>query len=364
MAFSDFFFGWGRTSGDAELPEIFPIGIAQPLFIEIDVINIFSKILVDCLERTNGLSEELLPLMWDNCVMSNTYHGLITLLAHAMAYRKELFIVYEPAIKVIRQATGAEQVTIRADYIAQGESSVGTFLSFKHFIRADMIRVYSALQYCTVSSLHKSMNLSKAIQMKMNDLRAGVSLTDSADVKAQAQLMAKALASGKDILCDAKDIIETSKPDLTATQASVEFLNQKMAFYLGLPACYITGEQTGGLSTTGEGDQKAIERGLKSYYFSILKPTLETLFDIKTTYKSQDFRQISSSMDVLKTFSMTDDTIVSLDNKTKIMNAMLELPEDAEGDPAPPPPVIQVNSPPVPGQPPVKGAQPPAKVNA
>lgn len=325
-------FGWGASASGEELPDIFPMGITKHDFVQTDVVNIFSKILTDVLERTHGIPEEQQPLMWDNCVQSSASDGLITLLSKAMADKRELFLIWDRSINLLRVATNPEAEQIKADYKAQGESAVGIYVSFKNFTRADMIKLYSGLEYCTVSSLNKSMNLSKAIQIKMNDLRASTSLVDSNDVKGQAVSMAKALAAGKDILTDAKDLIETAKPDLTATKASMEFLNQKRAFYLGLPESYINGVQTGGLGTTGENDTKAIERGLKNYYESIFKPVTQALFDVRTTYKSQDFRQISQALEAMKTFELTSEEMLSMENKKKIVETLLDVdPDDNMG---------------------------------
>jgi hypothetical protein len=82
---------------------------------------------------------------------------------------------------------------------------------------------------------------------------------------------------------------------------------------------------------------RATERGLKNYYVSIMKPMLEALFSVKLQYKTQDFTLIAASVEVLKTFTLIDDTLVSADNKRRIINGLLGLPEDAKGDPAPKP---------------------------
>ncbi len=335
-------FTWGSSSSDTELPEIFPVSISQDLFVKTDIVNIYTKILTDALERTHGLSDDLVAMLWDNCHKAESSDGLITLLAKAMAEKQDLFLVYEKPLNVVRLATNDEALKIREDYKKQAKSTIGIFVSFKNYVRSDMIKIYCALEFCTVSSLHKSMNLSKAVQIKMHELRKGVSLADSADVKNQAQVIAKALASGKGVLLDAKDVIDTSKPDLSATQESITFLNQKRAFYLGMPEAYINGIQTGGLGSTGEGDTKATERGLKAYFLSILKPTLEPLFGAKVTYKSQDFRQIESAVEVIKTFGLIDESLISLENKVKIINSMIGLPEDAKGDEPRPAPVVAV----------------------
>lgn len=326
------FFGWTAGPSSTELPDIFPIPIAASDFIKTDIVSLYAMILTDVLERTHGLSDEQSELMFDNCVMSNSSDGLISMLAKAMAEKQELFLVYEKAVGVIRVATGAEATTIRADYGKMGESAVGVFISFKNYTRSDMVKLYSGFDYCAIGSMHKSMNLSKAVQLKMNDLRASVSLADASSAKAQAKEIATSLSSGKDVLLDAKDVIETSSPDLTAVKEAVVFITQKLSRYLGLPAAYLSGEQTGGLGTTGENDMRATERGLKNYFFSVIKPALKAIFGVDVTYKSQDFRQITSSMEVLKTFALVDESLVSADNKRVIINKLLDLPEDAEGD--------------------------------
>jgi hypothetical protein len=319
-------FGW-RNPGSVntpELPDIFPLNLNKDSFILIDVMNIYSKILTDVSERTHGLSDDQMEVLWDNCLASESPFGLITLLAQAMSDKKELFLVYQPDLKLIRKATTAEQEQIKRDYAAQGESTVGVYVSFKNYHRTDMVRLYSGLEYCTVSALNKSMNLSKSIQFKMSDLRQSTGAFDKEEVFAQAQTVARGMGEGKDVLLDGKDTIETAKPDLTATKESISFIDQKRSLYLGLPAAYINGIQTGGLGTTGENDTKATERGLKNYFLSVIKPVFERLFKVKVQYKSQDFRQISQGLEALKTFELVTDDLISGENKRKVIDILFD----------------------------------------
>ncbi len=319
-------FGWNTDSGELEgLPEIFPIAIKRDEFIRADIINIYAKILTDTVERINGLSDEQTELLWDNCLKSAASDGLITMLSKAMSEKKELYLVYDPAVQVIREATQTEKSKIAADYAKNSESSTGVYISFKNYVRSDMVKLYSGLEFCTVAALNKSMNLSKAVQFKMSKLRGAVALSDSAETKAQANKIAKGLGEGKDVIIDAEDSIETAKVDLTSVEASIDFLNQKRSFYLGMPESYINGEQTGGLGTTGENDTKAIERGLKNYYFSILKPVLEAIFGVKLNYKSQDFRQIGAALEALKTFSLVGEDILDAETQREIINGLLDI---------------------------------------
>lgn len=354
-------FGWGSNEvNNQELPFIFPLAFKKELFIEIDVINIYQKILTDVVERTHGLSDEQSELLWDNCLQSESSHGLISVIARAMTFRRELFLVYDKAINIIRKATSDEEVKIREDYKKSSKSSVGVFISFTHYHKSQLVELYSALEYCTIAALHKSMNLSAAIQLKMTDLRQSTGLNDSAEVKAQAVKIARALGNGRDVMLDAKDIIENAVPDISAVEAAIEYLNEKRAFYLGMPASYICGEQTGGIGSTGESDTKAIERGLKNYYNAIIKPVFQAIFGVKPSYKSQDFRQIDQAMNAMKTFALTDESLISLENKTLILNKLLDLPEDSEGTEPPEPKVPDVP----PGDPNAKKTPPQPKGNA
>src|SRR6185312_6839825 len=188
-------FGWSSGDDKAldELPLIFPLEFTREQFIEIDVMNIYQKILTDVVDRTHGLSDEQSETLWDNCIASEASHGLIALLAKAMAYRRNLYLVYDKALNVLRIASPEEQGQITADYAKQGQSKVGIFISFIHYLKSDLVRLYSALEYLTIGHLHKSMNLSTAIQMKMTDMRQSTGLADKAEVIAQAQRIAKGL---------------------------------------------------------------------------------------------------------------------------------------------------------------------------
>lgn len=326
--------GW-KVSGasDTELPEIYPMPILIADFLKVDVVGIYTKILTDVAERTQGLSEDQSITLWDSCLKSNATTGLISLLADAMANKNELFLVYEKEVNVVRKATSEEQAKIKADYDASTKSTVGIYVSFTKYLRSDLIKFYSTLEYLTIASIYKSMNLSKAIQIALEDLRKSVGSVDAAAVIAQAKAMAEALKNGKDIMMDGKDAIKTTTPNLEAANASITLLNQKKGWYLGMPASYITGEQTTGMGTTGENDTKAVERGLKNYFESILKPVLDALFGVKVKYKSQDFRQIDQALEAMKTFELVQDKdLLSDENRKLIINGLLDIKDENDGE--------------------------------
>jgi hypothetical protein len=163
------------------------------------------------------------------------------MVSKAMAEKKTSSWSSRRGSRSFGKPTRKSRRTIRADYARRSaKSSTGVFVSFSQWRRSDMIKFYLALSYCTASSLWKTMNLSKAIQLKFADLRKSVSATDSEDVKAQALLIATALGKGNPVMLDAKDLVETATPDLKATQEAVDFVDAKLAFYLGLPDSYLS----------------------------------------------------------------------------------------------------------------------------
>lgn len=327
-------FGFGSSSSSSEeLPDIFPMPVALKDFVNTDTECVYTKILVDVIERTSGIKDEHIQLLWDNCLKSESPEGLITLLSKAMAQKNDLFIVYDRSTSVIRKATNDEEKKIKEDYEKHVKSSVGIFISFKNYGVTDMVKLYSALEYCNVSSLYKSSNLAKSIQIRISKLRESVSLADSQAAKDQAKTVAKSLGAGKDVLLDSNDEIVTASPDMSATKESTSFVDRKRSFYLGLPESYITGVPQGGLGDSGNGDEKKVDRGLKSYYFSIIKPVVETIFEIKTKFKSRDSSHISAALETIKTFELVGEEYVSKENKTAIINSLLDLDNSQTGDP-------------------------------
>lgn len=338
-------FSFFQSTISTRLPEIYPIPIAQAQFVSIDVQNIFKRILIDVLERTNGVPEDKQNLLWDSCVKDQSQDGIISLIAKAMTDMSDLYLVYKA--DVIRKADSKEEYQIKLDYEKMASSKVGVYISFKKYTLSEMIKFYSSLEYCSVGGLYKSQNLSHAIQIKVAQLRASLGNADAERAVNDAIQIADGLKAGSSVMLDKDDVIDTAKPDLTATQSTMEFIAHKQSFYLGLPASWILGSQTKGLGDTGQADAKAIDRGLKPYFYSIIKPVLDSIFDIKVDFKSEDNENIGVANETIKTFEITSDELVSRDNKLKIINKLYGLPEDAEGDP---PPKVDPNQTVPPGQ--------------
>ncbi len=312
-----------RGKPNDELPNLWPLSVASGDFVETDLIATYSKILTDVAERTTGVPEDKDKALWDNCLASESPKGLITLLSEAMAKCSDLFLVFKAG--VIREANSSEKQQISDDYSKGGTSKVGVFISFKHMRRSKMVRLYSELEYCVIGSLNKTVNLSSAVQLKVEGLRGSVALADAAEAIRQGGEIAAGLAAGKAVLLDAKDIVETSEPQVDPTQKSLEFITGKKCFYLNMPLSYFDGVQTTGIGSTGENDSRAIERGLAGYFVSIFKPAVVALFSLSesdVTFRTEDWRLIDKAIQVLKDFEITGEEFLSYENKKKIVASL------------------------------------------
>lgn len=329
MSFFSFLLPSTATS-DLEIKEIFPLQLRLDEFVKADITATYAKILTDTIDRCHGIPTNVDPLLWDNCVHDETPYGLVTLIANAMAQQSELFLVYKKALGTLRIADDAEQAKIKADYDKSGKSSAGTYISFKDYRRTHMLKIYSGFEFCTLSAMNKSLNLAKAIQLKTKDLRGSVALTDSAVAIGQAKAIATALSNGNDVLIDAGDTIETAQVDTAPAEKAISFMDAKKAWILGMPASYNTGEQTSGIGSTGEADARAVERGLKQYFVSIIRPAMKSIFGVDVSFKTQDFRQISSACEVLKSLDLVDSELMSVEAKRELVARMFDLDAESE----------------------------------
>lgn len=328
-----------------ELPDIFPFPVIRGDFVDIDVEVIYERILTDVLERSEKIPETIEPLLWDNCVALESPDGLVTMLVKAMVKKEKLFLVYDRGTKLVYRAKTEEQGEIEkaaaVNKVWKEGSKTGAFISFEKRRIIDMVRLYSALEYATMAALYKSMNMAKSIQFKIAELRASIAKGDGSIATDQASKMAEGMKQGRDLLLDSKDIIETAKPDLTAANAALNMINQRRSLYLKLPASYFQGETTGGLSDSGQADAKAVDRGLRSYFYSIIKPVFQALFDINLKYVADDTAQLSMGLQALRDFDTTSNDFMSNEEKRSViaqtfrLTGKFEVPPDQKAAPEP-----------------------------
>lgn len=330
----DFGFLWKKKSLTSNLvvDEIYSLSCDKKKFIAADIISTYVKILTDVVDRTHGIDDKVYKVLWDNCLFGEVREGLISLVAAAMATGTDLYVVYSPSTDVFRQATQAEKEKIIQEYKDKVEKKSGWVISFKDYYKTDMYKIYSELEYCAIDSFHTMMNLSKAVQLKVSGLRKSVSALDSSEAVSQAQEIAGALRQGNDVLIDSEDSIETSAPQISPTKEAALFISGKKAHILGMPLSYVNGELQTGIGSSGDSDTRAIERGLKQYYHSIMEPIFSVIFENETEFRENDFREITSKLETLKAFDLVGTEILSLQTKREIACKMFDVDFDEELD--------------------------------
>lgn len=326
------FGGNQNNTPTGELINIFPLALDKDDFIKQDILTIYRAILTDTLERTYGIKQAQESLLWDNCVLDGSSKGLVSLISNAMYNMDRVYIVWDPSTNILREADPKERAEMDKIYTSGAKPKNKVALNFSNLNVTKMLKIYSELDYRTNCSINKSLGIASTIQLKLHELRSSVGYNDAEITIEQAKAIAKAMSEGRDIVLDAQDIIELANPDMAPAQKALDMNAQKKSFYLKLPASWITGLNHGSISDTGEREAKAVERGLKRWFYSIVKPTVEALFGITATYKSEDFYGLQTAISTLQTFELTSNEYISAENKLRILNSLFGLPANSKGD--------------------------------
>lgn len=320
--FSNFF-----SSHDApeDIAHPFQLAICKDDYVRMSLVLLFERIFTDTLPFTRGLSEKHIMVLHDTAAYPKTNKGLFALVARALVSKSDLFLVYMPALDVLRVATLEERNKIITDYNAMGKSPNALAVSFSDYWRAELLNAYAALEYSTMKHTNALLGLSEALIIKIDGARKSVALSDASIAKAQGKTVADALRKGNAVMLDSNDLVELPTVDVSTVDASFTFLSKKKAEIIGLPLSYLTGEQTAGLNADGSADSKAIEKGLESIFDSILKPIYEKLFTVTVEFQSKDRSQAQSALETLEVFDRTSDDILSKDDKKSIVSSMFEI---------------------------------------
>lgn len=317
---------FGNAPSDCSINEIFPFPISEMTYVKDDVRTILKRIITDTIERSQGISDKALKTLNDKVVGVNT-DGLISILVDAIYNKSEVVIFYDRSIDVLKIADSKQAAKIREDYKkVGGESPDGIILNFKNFDMVNMLKVYSAIEYNSICSLFKVVNLSRALQVKISKMRESVALKDSKKFIEDARAIAIALSKGQGVVVDKEDEITVPQVDFAPTEKALKFCATKKAEITGMPSSYITGLQSDGLSSTGEGDDKAIEKGLRYYFFLIIKPVFKELFGDDLKFRSNNKEAVMASLEALKVFELIDnESLITLVEKRGVIENLLEL---------------------------------------
>ena len=312
-----FNFGNKTNSQDTEIEISFPLQIDENKFIEWYVKLIYDRILFDCRDKSAGIKEKYDNIFYDSYVVSQMPQGLISLIVDAMYSKQILHLVYKT--EVVSKATQEEKDAIDAAIKSGKPLKNAVAIDFRNFTNTDLLKVYAGMLYKALETSNTGMNMSQSVILKMKDYRGTISVATSGDAAKQGRAISRGVKRGKGVLIDAGDTLELPTFDISTTEKSVIFINGMTANALGLPLSYINGALTTGISTTGEADEIAVQRGLVRFFYSIFKPIFDGLTGEKIKFKFSNWRLLQSAAELIKTLEMISEDTVTAEVKQKVI---------------------------------------------
>jgi len=279
------------TDKDFNTP--FKISLCRDDFIKIKTENLYKKILHRCYSRTEGATDEIkIASLFDSKEKSGASNGLISLIAIAMANNQEQAIIFNAGI--VRIANYQEKEQIKKDYETNGRSSLGVLIDFQNYNLTELIKSYYSMIYDSLDSMNTQLGLAKALQIKINSLRATVSMAGKDEPVQQAKEINEALTNGKSVLLDKNDSVETLTINSESVEKAIFVVNCLIATEIGTSLSFVNGELTTGMSATGEADSNADEYGFQDFFNSIFKPICDKLYGWNLRFVSDDWRYFSA----------------------------------------------------------------------
>lgn len=288
-------FGFG---GGAKKPEVltdesfrFSLSCPEKEFVTWFVRDTYETILTDCFSRTAGLEEKQERALWDSCVDSDAHKGLISLLAEAMSEKKTLTLVY--TAEIVRKAESADAQGIK-------EGSVKSITcSFANYSKTTLLKMYSGFLYDVIENANVGLKISKSVQLKVADLRPTQENDSSDTAKEQGREIVSGVKEGKAVLLDARDTLLQAAFDATPMKEGFNLFSGLCAKVIQMPQSYVNGLLAQGISTTGESDALAVEKGLRAYFNRIVRPVCLGLFGAQVSFKSDNWRKLQAVAGIL-----------------------------------------------------------------
>lgn len=295
MSSKEFFWGiFGKNSESTELLKSpFKMCIEREKFCRIKTEILYEKILNRCYSRSQGATDEdKIRSLFDSAERSEAQRGLISLLADAMYYKKEVAIIYDSG--VARVASYKEKQQIQADYEKNSKSTKGILVDFRKYDLTDLVIGYMSMIYDILTSMNTQTGLAKALQIKIHGLRGTVSLAGKDQPIEQAKQINESLIQGNSVLMDEKDNVEAMKLDSTSVESAMKLVYGQLAADIGMPLSFVNGELATGMSATGEADSNQQEEGLQDFFNSIFKPCCDKLYSWNLQFITDDWRWFSA----------------------------------------------------------------------
>lgn len=280
-----------------DLVNPYSLTVDRNLFVNFKTSVLYQKILKRCYAKSTGLTDEEAQNLWDSVELGNAQYGIISRVADAMTYKKELILVNDAGI--VRVADSDEAEEIKKDYASGAGSSKGVYMNFQKYSMTDIIKIYMDLIFDIMGGAKVNLGLAKALQYKISEMRKLIGASSSEDPMGRAKEIVEALKKGNSVAVDGQDSIMTTPLQTAPVVDALKMVYGLLASEIGVSISFVAGELTSGMAVTGEADVNANEDGIKDFFNSVFKPVISKLFKKDIKFKTDNWRKVKEYAQVI-----------------------------------------------------------------
>ena len=300
----------------------FDLSLNEKNFVDYMVSDLYQSILTMCFDKIifpdaeQDFKDKITPSFYDNLSVEGINKGIIKNLAYGITQNQKVFLVNASAGDdiIVRQGTQEE---LQKYEKAQGNIKNQIQMDFTKYNQSKALKLFYSMIYWIIRATNTNVKISNSVLVKIAKLRELVAKEDAEDVIKQAKEINDAIKKGNSIIADKDDTMERLEINSQATKDALDVAFSLVSGLIKMPLSFVNGELTTGLTQTGDSDNLAIERGLKNYYYTILKPCTEKLFETKTRFSSDNTAKLKTLIGILPQLELS--TLLTDDEKRAII---------------------------------------------
>ena len=300
----------------------FDLSLKEKDFVDYMVSDLYQSILTMCFDKIifpeseKDFKDKIIPSFYDNLSVEGINKGIIKNLAYAIVLNQPVFLVNASAGDdiIVRQGTEEELQKYKKE---QGNIKKQIQMDFTKYNQSKALRLFYSMIYWIIRATNTNVKISNSVLVKIAKLRELVAKEDAEEVIKQAKEINDAIKKGNSIIADKDDTMERLEINSQATKDALDVVFSLISGLIKMPLSFVNGELTTGLTQTGDSDNLAIERGLKNYYYTILKPCTEKLFETKTRFTSDNTAKLKTLIGILPQLELS--TLLTDEEKRAII---------------------------------------------
>ncbi|MDG3034187.1 hypothetical protein P7245_22430 [Vibrio parahaemolyticus] len=223
--------------------------------------------------------------------------GLIGHISNAIASKSRLVL---RKIKLSDGSYAFEKVNAQPDAVDSSPDLIE--LDFKKHYDSDLMKMYASILYAALLGALRGVKMTQAVLIGLFGLSDNIATDENLKlIKAQSKSINEGIKNGKSSVTDSNSKINFVSYDIDPVAKTKEFIFQKFSTVTGFPLSFFNGEGGSALSDTGKSDEKQIRRACEYYFYEILNPALEAVFDKSFSLKPDiDTDEIASVMSTVE----------------------------------------------------------------